>query len=675
MESCEGSVIRFDETICRDLNISSKREWLETNGLGGFASSTISGIHTRRYHGLLVAATRPPLGRMVLLSKLEETLIVDGRRYELSANRYPGVVHPQGYQYLKEFRLDPFPVFVYQMEDVELEKSVFMAHGESTTVVQYALRRAGTDTCELELRPVIAFRDYHNTTHANGALNPAFEATPGTVKFTPYEGLPTLYLGHDEAAVQPAGDWYRNFEYDVERERGLNFQEDLFNPCALGFDLDVNPRPAVIASTEPHSSAEAQLLREREIERRRGLREAAPADNEFVRSLFISADQFIVKRGEKSTVIAGYHWFTDWGRDTMIALPGLALATNRPDVARSILLAFAAHVDRGMLPNRFPDAGETPDYNTVDATLWFFEAVRALVEKTGDYEFVQRNLYSVLAGIVSWHERGTRYGIRVDSDGLLLAGEPGSQLTWMDAKIGDWVVTPRHGKSVEIQALWYNALRLMEKLATAFEFDSDRIRYSEMADRAQAAFAPLFWNESQDCLFDVVDGDRRDSAIRPNQILAVSLTHELLSAEQAKQVVATVQRHLLTPYGLRSLAPTDPAYRGRYEGDPRSRDSAYHQGTVWPWLLGPFIRAYLRVNGCSKAARAQAERWTADLRRYLENEGVGQIPEVFDGDAPHRAGGCIAQAWSVAELLQACAEDLSVRPRAKSSRIPAAVGT
>jgi predicted glycogen debranching enzyme len=311
-----------------------------------------------------------------------------------------------------------------------------------------------------------------------------------------------------------------------------------------------------------------------------------------------------------------------------------------------------------MLPNRFPDAGETPEYNTVDATLSFFDAVRAFLETTGDYEFVRENLYAVLGEIISWHECGTRYGIHVDSDGLLRAGEPGVQLTWMDAKIGDWVVTPRQGKPIEIQALWYNALRVMQTLAESYGYSSDHIRYAEMADRLRTAFAPLFWNGSKGCLFDVVDGDYRDGAVRPNQIFAVSLSHQLLSPEQAKQVVDVVEKHLLTPYGLRSLAPTDPAYRGRYDGDPRNRDSAYHQGTVWPWLLGPFLRAYLRVNGYSRTAQAQAERWTKELRRYVEDEGVGQLPEVFDGDPPHRAGGCVAQAWSIAELLRVCVEDL-----------------
>lgn len=661
-------MIRFDETICHDLNASARREWLETNGLGGFASSTVSGINTRRYHGLLVAATKPPVGRMVLLSKVEETLIIDGRRHELSANRYPGVVYPQGYQYLKEFRQDPFPVFVYQVEDVELEKSIFMVHGENTTVVQYAVRNDGAAKCSLELRPLIAFRDYHNTTHANDALDPAYETAPGAVRLTPYTGLPPLWLAHDDAEIRPGVNWYRNFEYDVESARGLDFQEDLFNPCVLVFDLNRNERPAWIASTEPLSSSTADSLREHEIERRRTLFQSVPVDDDFVRSLVVAADQFIVRRSRERTVIAGYHWFSDWGRDTMIALPGLALATNRPEVARGILQAFAMHADRGMLPNRFPDAGEAPEYNTVDATLWFFEAVRALVEKTGDYEFVRHSLYPVLADIISWHERGTRYGIRLDSDGLLCAGELGVQLTWMDAKIGDWVVTPRHGKPVEIQALWHNALRVMEGLAEKYGYDADRARYAEMAERAKRAFASLFWNEPRGCLFDVVDGEHRDGAIRPNQIFAVSLTHQLLSPEQAHSVVSVVQQQLLTPYGLRSLAPNDPAYRGRYEGDPYSRDSAYHQGTVWPWLLGPFVRSYLRVNNHSQTARTQAKRWLADLKCYLENEGVGQIPEVFDGDAPHRAGGCMAQAWSVAELLRTYVDEIcSRRPRSKLS--------
>jgi predicted glycogen debranching enzyme len=639
-------MIRFDRTVCQNPEIALRREWLETNGLGGFASSTIAGLNTRRYHGLLVAATKPPVGRMLLLSKLEETLVIDGRRHDLSANRYPGVVHPQGYLLLKEFRQDPFPVFVYQIEGLELEKSVFMVHGENTSVIQYQLRApAGAipAACTLELRPLVAFRDYHGATHENGALDPRLEIDANSVKMTPYPGLPSLCLNHSGADLQPAGYWFRNFEYDRERERGLDFREDLFNPLVLVFDLNRDASASVLASTERPASGPIAGLRAAEIKRR-----------ETVASTLLAraAGQFIVERGNQTSVIAGYHWFGDWGRDTMIALPGLTLATGRYDAAKSILLAFAGYVDRGMLPNRFPDAGETPEFNTVDATLWFFEAVRTLAACTQDYDFVRANLYAVLSDIVSWHERGTRYGIHADSDGLLDAGEPGVQLTWMDARIGDWVVTPRRGKPVEIQALWYNALRVMEDLARRFDHTADNQHYREVADRARNSFAALFWNAAAQCLYDVVNGDVRDASMRPNQIFAVSLFHQILPPEKAKAVVDAVERQLLTPYGLRSLAPSDPRYRGRYEGSPASRDSAYHQGTVWPWLMGPFISAYLYVHGHSREAQAQAAQWLAELRRYAAQEGLGQLPEVFDGDAPHRAGGCIAQAWSVAELLR-----------------------
>lgn len=639
------AVIQFDESVCRNLDIASRREWLETNGIGGFASSTLPGLNTRRYHGLLVAATKPPVGRMVLLSKLEETLVIDGRRFELSTNRYPGTIHPQGYLYLKQFRQDPFPVFVYQVAGMELEKSVFMVHEENTTVIQYELRGATQGVCTLELRPLIAFRDYHSTTHENTAIDGSLAIAPGRVTCSPYPGCPDLHLAHTPADIRRAGDWYRNFEYTIEEERGLDFREDLFNPMSMTQDLTANPKAAVVASTEPRPVEDVDRLRMSEIQRRKDIGAAVPADDSFLQLLVQAADQFIVRRGEGSTIIAGYPWFSDWGRDTMIALPGLALSTGRYDDARGILLAFAAAVDRGMLPNRFPDAGESPEYNTVDATLWYFEAVRALAAQTRDDGFVRTRLYPVLADIIAWHERGTRYGIHVDSDGLLLAGEEGVQLTWMDAKVGDWVVTPRIGKPVEIQALWYNALRVMEQL-------SGDAHYRELAGRARESFIRLFWNEATGCLYDVVDGSRRDASIRPNQILAVSLFHSMLSRDQAKSVVAAVEKHLLTPYGLRTLAPSDPQYRGRYEGDAYSRDSAYHQGTVWPWLIGPFLDAYFQANGRSAEASEQASRWLAELRRYIAEEGVGQIPEVFDGDAPHRAGGCMAQAWSVAELLR-----------------------
>jgi len=660
-------MIQFKKEICGDLDAALQREWLETNGLGGFASSTIVGLNTRRYHGLLVAATKPPVGRLVLLSKVEETLFIDGQGFELSANRYPGVVHPQGFRYLKQFRLDPFPVFTYEIEGIEIEKTVFMIHGENSTAVHYELRKnnhpESPKNLRLEIRPLIAFRDYHSTTHENGALNPALKEEPGLVAVTPYQALPTLYLAHNAVELQKTGDWYRNLEYDVERERGLDFTEDLFNPCVLRFDLRAHSQASVIASTERLEVVRVIEYQQAEITRRRNAVVSSPVDDDFARNLASAAAQYIVSRGDQKTIIAGYHWFSDWGRDTMIALPGLTLPTGKHDVARSILRTFAKHVDQGMLPNRFPDAGETPEYNTVDATLWFFEAARAFLAYTGDVEFVRNELYPVFTDIISWHARGTRYGIRVDPNGLLSSGEPGVQLTWMDAKVGDWVVTPRWGKPVEIQALWYNALCIVEDLARRFGDEAGQERYRSMAALANQAFNRLFWNEKDSCLYDVVNGGLPDASIRPNQIFAVSLTHTMLAPERARSVVEKVQGHLLTPYGLRSLAPSDSQYRGRYTGGPAERDGAYHQGTVWPWLLGPFITAYVKVNGGSDTARRQAAKWLVPLKDHLEDGGLGHIPEILDGDPPHRPCGCMAQAWSVAETLRTLVEDVhGLRP-------------
>ncbi len=657
--------IRFDRAICGDLQQALRREWLETNGLGGFAGSTIVGLNTRRYHGLLVAATKPPVGRFVLLSKLEEALVVDGSRFELSANQYPGAVQPDGQRYLKEFRLDPFPVFTYEAGGVELIKSLFMVQGENSTVVRYRVNARGGNTrsLRLELRPLIAFRDYHSTTHENASLNPHITTEAGCAMVRPYADLPPLWLAHN-GEVLPGGDWYHNFEYQRERDRGLDFVEDLYNPMVLTFGVGTHDA-IVIASTERREAGKAVEYETQERHRRTEITQKTSSDG-FVSSLTAAADQFIVARGEQKTVIAGYHWFADWGRDTMIALPGLTLATGRFKDARSILLEFAQHVDHGMLPNRFPDAGEQPEYNAVDTTLWFVEAIRKYLESTGDVELVRANLYPVLSDIMQWHFRGTRHGIRMDSDGLLACGEPGAQLTWMDAKIGDWVVTPRHGKPVEIQALWHNALVFMRGIAARFGYASDSQHYAASAAVARASFADKFWNAERNCLFDVVNGEERDPSIRPNQIFAVSLPHPLLSDEQAYAIVEVVQRELLTPYGLRTLDRGNPQYRGVYGGGPHARDSAYHQGTVWPWLMGPFLTAYLKVKKHTPAALEQADSWLTAFQQHLREEGLGQISEVFGGDPPHQPGGCVAQAWSVAELLRAMTEEL--RPHRMSER-------
>ncbi|HEX7317699.1 MAG TPA: amylo-alpha-1,6-glucosidase [Pyrinomonadaceae bacterium] len=654
-------MIEFGEDVCRDLRGATAREWLETNGLGGFAASTVAGLNTRRYHGLLVAATRPPVGRTVLLSKLEETLVVGGRRYELSANQYPGAVHPQGHTLMSRFRLDPFPVFTYGVEGLELEKSVVMPHGENTTCVRYVLRgSAGAvgDDVTLEIRPLIAFRDYHALTHENGALNAHVNVDEGLLTVVPYEGLPALHFAHTGGEAELNGYWYRNFVYAEERARGLDYSEDLFSPFALKFDLNGREDVSVIASTERRDARHASELVRVEVARRADVLKSAPVDDEAVRALTAAADRYVVARGRQKTVIAGYHWFGDWGRDTMIALPGLALVTGRFDVARSILEEFARHVSQGMLPNRFTEGDEAPEYNTVDATLWYFEAVRALVAYTGDFTFVRAKLYGVLKEIIDWHERGTRYRIRVDADGLLAAGEEGVQLTWMDAKVGDHVITPRRGKPVEIQALWYNALRVLEDLARAFGHADDERRFAVLAERARVSFNARFWNEGAGCLYDVVNGTERDASLRPNQIIAVSLRHSMLSDERARRVVEVVERELLTPYGLRSLAPGDARYSGRYVGGSAERDAVYHQGAVWAWLVGPFVTAYLKVHGRTPESVARVRAVLNPLIEHLKEACLGHVSEIFDGDAPHAPRGAVAQAWSVAELLRVLVEDV-----------------
>jgi len=659
-------MIQFGKEVCADLEAACSREWLETNGLGGFASSTIIGLNTRRYHGLLTAATKSAGGRFLLLSKLEETFFIGSQPFELSANQYPGVVHPQGFRYLKRFSLDPFPVFTYEIEGIEIEKSVFMIHGENTTIVQYELRKNNhpeAPNLRLEIRPLIAFREYHSTTHENSALNSHIEVGAGLATIAPYPGLPALHFAHNAVELKMAGLWYRNFQYDYERERGLDFSEDLFNPLVFRFDLRPRHPASIIASIERRNAAQASGYRQNEIARRQRIVSSPRINDPFFQTLAAAADQYIVNAGDGQSVIAGYHWFGEWGRDTMIALPGLTLVTGKYDVARRILSGFAEYVDQGMLPNRLPEIGDIPEYNTVDATLWFFEAVRSYLAYTCDFEFVHDEIYPILTDIISWHVRGTRYGIKVDGNGLLSSGEPGVQLTWMDAKVGDWVVTPRLGKPVEIQALWYNALRIAENLAQKFGDEGGRNRYRGMAQVASWAFNRAFWNEEANCLYDVVDGVSSDQSIRPNQIFAVSLHYSMLPPDRAQLVLENVRKHLLTPFGLRTLALNDPHYRGKYTGGPHDRDAAYHQGTIWPWLIGPFITAYLKLSKDPDQAREQAQQWLAPLQHHISVGGLRHIAEIFEGDYPHRPCGCIAQAWSVAEILRAYTEDIkAIRP-------------
>ena len=596
---------------------------------------------------------------MLLLSKLEETLVVKDRRIDLSTNEYSGAIHPQGYSFLDGFRIDPFPTWIFEVDGIQVEKTVFMPQGSNTVQIEYRLLQVSSGAEPvLEVRPLIAFRDYHSTTHENSALNSLVDTAPGLASLQPYSGLPKLYFAHDADALENQGYWYRDFLYRVERERGLDFQEDLFNPLVFSWKLSKECYAQIIASTEPYDIKQAPALRNAEVQRRQKLADATPVNDPLVRSLAIAADQYLARRGEDWTIIAGYPWFTDWGRDTMISLPGLTLLTGRTDIAKSILRNFARHTDQGMLPNRFVDSGEQAEFNTVDATLWFFEAARVYAAATNDYEFLRQELYPVFNQIIEWHIKGTRYNIKLAENGLLNAGAPGAQLTWMDAKIGDWVVTPRMGKPVEIQALWFNALRIMEDLAARFGDEERRKKYSSLASLASWTFNRVFWNKDARCLYDVVNGGPPDGSIRPNQIFAVSLYYSMLSPERARAVVEAVERELLTLVGLRTLNRSDSRYRATYEGNQYSRDSAYHQGTVWPWLLGPFVSAYVKVNGGTPQSRARAHDLLRGLEAHMTEAGLGQISEIFDADAPHHPRGCFAQAWSVAEVLRALCEDV-----------------
>jgi predicted glycogen debranching enzyme len=639
-------MILIERSEATSYETSSTLEWLETNGIGGYASGTVSGANTRRYHGSLIAAAQPPVGRVLLLSHLEEFVWIDGERYSLSSDQFPGVVDPSGYRHIVDFKLDPFPIWTFDVGGVRIERSLAMIHGENTTIIRWNVVGNATGV-RLEVRPLVAMRDHHHLSNSDTTF--AWDTSAGgEIEISSDRDPSRLFINADNTDVEATGHWYRNFEYAIERERGFDFREDLYQPFALSFELE---RSALLVASDKTWAGDAEALLKEEMRRRARVVAKAKVTDEFRRQLVLAADQFVVSRGSGSTIIAGYHWFSDWGRDTMIALPGLTLSIGRPETAKEILLEFSRHISQGMIPNRFPDEGETPDYNTVDASLWYIEAIRAYLQSTGDEEFVVGSLLDILEEMIEWHVRGTRYGIRVDTDGLLFAGEPGSQLTWMDAKYGDTSFTPRIGKPVEIQALWYNALMSMNEFSLLAGKNDQSRRYTEMATIAKESFNGQFWNEDLKCLYDVVNGREFDSSIRPNQIFAVSLKHSMLDSTRAESVVQTVKEHLYTPLGLRSLSPEDARFVGVYTGSPEKRDSAYHQGPVWGWLIGAFVEAYRNTHRQSETDAIVAAIREA-FQRHLHESMVGQVSEIFDGDHPHRPRGCAAQAWSVAELLR-----------------------
>jgi predicted glycogen debranching enzyme len=670
-----SAAIQFGREVCGNLEAAEAREWLVTNGIGGYASGTIAGEMTRRYHGLLVAALQPPVGRTHLVAALDEIVRYGGAEFALATHRWvSGAVEPKGFQYIEGFRLEnTTPVWTYALDDARLEKRVWMQQGTNTTYVQCRFVE-GSAPIEMELKALVNYRDFHASTHA-GDWKMLVHAVEHGIKIVAFDGATPFYLKSTEAACEARHEWYRDCFLSAERERGLDDREDHLFAALFRAKLHVGESFTIVLTTEETAALDGEVARAQCTAHEAKIVDAwnvqskaiSAGSPEWLLQLVLAADQFIVRRAlpdepDGRSVIAGYHWFGDWGRDTMIALPGLTLATGRAEVAWQILLAFARYVDGGMLPNKFSDAGGKPEYNTVDAALWYFEAVRQYFAITGDKRTLQR-LSPVLAGIVDAHVKGTRYQIHVDPvDGLLYSGQAGVQLTWMDAKVGDWVVTPRIGKAVEINALWINALETMAQLTRELQISSDA--YQTLSSKAKEGFRK-FWNAERQCCYDVIDapGLGNDASLRPNQILAVSLPVSPLTREQQKAVVDMCAAQLLTPYGLRSLAPGETGYQGHYAGGPRERDAAYHQGTVWAWLLGPFALAHHRVYKDHIAAMSFLEPLGAAIQRY----GLGTLGEIFDGEAPFAPKGCIAQAWSVGEVLRAWV-DLAHESNSASNR-------
>ncbi|MBI4474270.1 MAG: glycogen debranching enzyme family protein [Acidobacteria bacterium] len=652
------SAIEFGRDVCGDLRAAERREWLVTNGIGGFASGTVAGLLTRRYHGLLIAALEPPVKRTVLVSKVEETAEYAGCVLALGTNRWAdGAVQPRGFCHIERFRLHgTTPVWTFNCVDALLEKRIWMEDGENTTYIRYDVAR-GRGPIRLSIKVLVNYRDYHSVTRGSDWRINVRPADAGLC-VTAFDGAEAYYLLSASARVDAAHEWYRNFDLAAERERGLEDREDLLLAGVFHATIEPGVPVTLVFSTRPEPSLDGIEALQRRIRQEESLLECwanrsvkSKEKPSGVAQLVLAAGQFIVDRpaGEARgarSIIAGYPWFTDWGRDTMISLPGLTLATGRPGIARSILRAFAHFVDSGMLPNYFPQAGTPPEYNSVDAALWYVEAVRQYFADTADTSSL-RECYSTLVSIVDHYQNGTRFGIHADAvDGLISAGESGLALTWMDARVGEWVVTPRAGKPIEVNALWFNALSSMASFAQAL--NEDGRQYKAMQERVAASFQ-RFWNNDLQYCFDVLDGpEGNDDTLRPNQILAVSLHETALTLDQQRAVVDECSRHLLTSYGLRTLMPGHSQYRGRCVGSAAQRDSAYHQGTAWGWLIGPFALAHHRVYGDSSRALSFIE----PLIRAVQHYGLGTAGEIFDGDAPFTPRGCIAQAWTVGELLR-----------------------
>jgi predicted glycogen debranching enzyme len=517
----------------------------------------------------------------------------------------------------------------------------------------------------LRVRPMLSGREYHSTHHENLGLDSKHAQDGQRVTWQPYHDVPAVHAFHT-GGYHHEPDWFRQVQFTVERQRGLDYTEDWWSPGEFAYQLHVGDDATLILSTEPDACFDVAALVRDERARRARLREVAPSGDPLARQLWRASEQYIAGRGAQQTVIAGYPWFTDWGRDTFISLPGLCLVTGRYGIAWQVIQSFSAHVSQGMVPNRFPDVGEEPEYNTIDASLWFIHAIDRYLVATNDDQRVEAVAWPAVKQILDWYRQGTRYGIRMDHDGLITGGVSGAQLTWMDVKVGDWVVTPRHGKPVEIQSLWMRALAIGEALALRFGQPAYAARCRQDRTKAVESFRQRFWHAEGGYLYDVIDGPNgNDASLRPNQLYALSLNDDLVSNEQAVSLLSIVEDHLLTPVGLRTLSPGDPRYRARHEGGAGERDAAYHQGTVWPYLLGPFVTAWIKVYGKSPAVVRRARAFLDGIGTHLEDACLGQVSEIFDAEALHTPRGCYAQAWSVAEPLRVLMEDLDVQAGAE----------
>lgn len=619
---------RLTQEQCRDFDYSSRCEWLLTNGIGGYAMGTASGANTRRYHGLLVAAIKPPTSRMVLLAGIEAYASVGTLSYGLSTNQYVGAVHPTGYTILESFMVDSHAEWIWQAGTSRIRLRVALTEGENAVSLEYS--NLGTVPIQLTLRPLVEHKFYHDNFRFMDFYPDQVSFPDGKTVLT-HQGV-TLTLVHEGADRSPTTGWYYRFEHQRESERGLDPLDDEFCPCELRYHLD--PGQSILLGAT--SSEEFKTT---------SFTDASEQTPSIEDDLARSSRLFLVSGGGRETILAGYPWFTDWGRDTMISIPGICLANGKLAAAKNILRGYASQMHQGLIPNRFVDRGETPEYNTVDATLWFANACHLSLQEEEDKEF-EAEVTAWLGDVIEWHVKGTQFGIGVDSkDGLLTQGEPGIQLTWMDAKVGDWVVTPRHGKPVEINGLWINLLNIY--LALIAKAGKSRPDLSELLKKATASFEQKFWREIDGFYLDTVDPD--DVSLRPNQLIAMSLPYTPCHAEHAARALGEIRAQLLTPAGLRTLSPSDPAYHGRFEGPLSDRDAAYHQGTAWPWLIGSYIAASLRFVGNADHCR-EALNFVADR---LMDCGLGGIAEVYDGDEPQYAGGCPWQAWSVAETLRA----------------------